>query len=495
MKIKRFTAPNLRDAMRLVREEQGPDAVILSNRRVEDGFEVVAATDYDAAMLQHAAGRDTRPLATSAMTPVLAAEAPVPVTASVIEPAPAAAQPRIAGVPAGVLAPRDAQQQEVDKKEQERQPFFARLKSKSPTNLPLAQSVATPVTAPAPVPAESVAAPLRSTVSALIPPAPAPVVPAPIVMVAPVEIDQIKSEMQTMRRFMEQQLAMITTRNEPAASRNPIRADVVRVLSAMGVDSKLSREIAAEIPDGATADRARQQALGVLARRIPALKHEWLDAGGVVALIGPTGVGKTTTIAKLAARYVQHWGLRDVALITTDHFRIGAQEQLFTYGRLLGVPVLTADNHNELRLALNKLRDCKLVLIDTAGMSPRDTNLEKQFAMLSSLPKPSRTALVLSAGSQLVDLDAQFARFSPASPSAVILTKVDEASRMGSAFSALARRDVPLAYVADGQRVPEDLCAARPEDLVRNAAEALRRDQAAHGETHADMELDGVAHA
>ncbi|MGQ0529504.1 MAG: flagellar biosynthesis protein FlhF, partial [Panacagrimonas sp.] len=304
----------------------------------------------------------------------------------------------------------------------------------------------------------------------------------------------LKAEMQTMRRFMEQQLAIIT-RGEPAAPRHPIRADVVRALIDLGVESKLAREIASEISEGVSSERARQQALGVLARRIPAFKHEWLDAGGVVALVGATGVGKTTSVAKLAARYVQSWGLRNVALITTDHFRIGAQEQLFTYGRLLGVPVLTADTPNELRLALDKLRDCKLVLIDTAGMSPRDANLEKQFAMLSSLPTPARTALVLSAGSQAGDLDAQFTRFAPANPSAVILTKLDEATRIGSAFSALARRDVPLAYVADGQRVPEDLCAARPEDLVRNAAEALRRDQATHQQTQAEVELDGVAHA
>lgn len=495
MKIKRFTAPNLRDAMRLVREEQGPDAVILSNRRVDDGFEVVAATDYDAAMLQHAAGRDTRPAAETAVAPAPVAVAPTAVIASASEPVVKNPVQRIAGVPASVWSPRDVATKVEDKKDQERPPFFARLKPKSHASLPVTSpgaepsaSVRSPVTEAAPTPAMT--APLQN--AAPVAPAAAP---APAVMVAPVEIDLIKSEMQTMRRFMEQQLARISTPAMPVVARNTIRADVVRVLTDLGVESKLAREISAEIPEGATAESARLKALGVLARRIPSIKHEWLDAGGVVALIGPTGVGKTTTIAKLAARYVQNWGLRDVALITTDHFRIGAQEQLFTYGRLLGVPVLTADNQNELRLALTKLRDCKLVLIDTAGMSPRDANLEKQFAMLSSLPKPSRTALVLSAGSQLVDLDAQFARFSPASPSALILTKVDEAARMGPAFSALVRRDVPLAYVADGQRVPEDLCAARPEDLVRNAAEALRRDQATHQHTQAEVELDGVAHA
>ena len=488
MKIKRFTAPNLREAMRMVREEQGPDAVILSNRRIEDGFEVVAATDYDAAMLQHAAGRDARPVSDATFAPTVAAMAPVAASAPIVEPVIQNAPPRVAGVPASVLAPREMSSQSSDKKEQERPPFFARLKPKSHASLPLAAAAS----AHADSASVSVSEPVAPV--AVLQQEAAPIAAAPAPMMAPVEVDQIKAEMQSMRRFMEQQLALMTRSSEPAA-RNPIRADVVRLLTDLGVESQLARAIAAEIPEGASTEHARQQALGALARRIPALKHEWLDAGGVVALIGPTGVGKTTSIAKLAARYVQSWGLRDVALITTDHFRIGAQEQLFTYGRLLGVPVLTADNQTELRLALNKLRDCKLVLIDTAGMSPRDANLEKQFAMLSGLSKPIRTALVMSAGSQLGDLDAQFARFSPANPGAVILTKIDEAARLGPAFSALARRDVPLAYVTDGQRVPEDLCAAKPEDLVRNAAESLRRDQSLRISTDAELELDGAAHA
>ncbi|MGQ0621029.1 MAG: flagellar biosynthesis protein FlhF [Panacagrimonas sp.] len=287
------------------------------------------------------------------------------------------------------------------------------------------------------------------------------------------EIDAIRCEMQSLRRAMEQQLGA------PAwgelKSRNPVRADVVRSMTAIGLELKLAREIATELPDDATPERARVLPMGLLARRIPAFKQEWLDAGGVVALVGPTGVGKTTTIAKLAARYIQTWGLRDVALVTTDHFRIGAQEQLFTYGRLLGVPVLTADHHKELCQALDKLRDRKLVLIDTAGMSPRDANLEQQFAMLAGLPVPIRTALVMAAGSQGVDIDDQFKRFAPASPGAVILTKCDEARRIGPALSAVIRHGVPIAYVTDGQRVPEDLSTAQPDQLVLRAMQLSRK--------------------
>ena len=422
MKIKRFVAPTMRDAMRLVREEQGPDAVILSNRRLENGIEVVAATDYDAALVQQAAQRvDT------------IVEERVPVRAI---------EPRVA----------------------------------APITAPV---VVTPI--PAPMPTPVVAA-------------------APRVIAAEADLEGLKSDMQALRRLMEQQVAGQAW-NE-LKTRNPIRADVVRKLMALGIELKLAREIATEIPEGTDAERARFLPMAHLARRLPTFKHEWLDATmssehegrrEVIALVGATGVGKTTTIAKLAARYVQHWGLRDVALITTDHFRIGAQEQLFTYGRLLGVPVLTADNQRELCLALEKLKDRKLVLIDTAGMSPRDQNLQKQFAMLSGLPVPNRTALVLSATSQGSDLDDQFTRFAAADPSAVILTKLDEATRVGAALSAVIRRGVPLAYVTDGQRVPEDLAAARADQLVLRAMAASRVSATAPDDEELSHQFAGAA--
>jgi len=168
---------------------------------------------------------------------------------------------------------------------------------------------------------------------------------------------------------------------------------------------------------------------------------------------------------------------------------------LFTYGRLLGVPVLTADNQHELCLALEKLRDRKLVLIDTAGMSPRDQNLQEQFAMLSGLPVPNRTALVLSASSQAADLDDQVQRFAPAAPAAVILTKVDEATRIGSALSTLVRHGLPMAYVADGQRVPEDLSPARADQLVLRAMQTPRKVLALPDDEELSFQFAGAAHA
>jgi flagellar biosynthesis protein FlhF len=460
MKIKRFIAATMRDAIRMVREEQGPDAVILSNRRVEGGIEVVAATDYDAALVQQAAARvepitEPTPRAPEPM-PVVHAAAVVRAAAPVAATRVARTERGEATAPAGSLG-AGSQPQAVA------------------PSLP-----ATPAAMPRPgiaVAATPAAEPSR-------------------------DLDALKREMQTLRKLMEQQIAGQSWND--LKTRSPVRADVVRRLIGLGLELKLAKDIASELPEGIDAERARFLPMALLAKRIPTFKHEWLDAAGqtsidgpqdVIALVGATGVGKTTTIAKLAARYVKSYGLRDVALITTDHFRIGAQEQLFTYGRLLGVPVLTADNQRELCLALDKLRDRKLVLIDTAGMSPRDQNLQKQFAMLSGLPVPNRAALVLSASSQAADLDDQMQRFAPAAPSAVILTKLDEATRVGSAISTLVRHGLPLAYTADGQRVPEDISPARADQLVLRAMQSTRKVSAIPDDEELTLQFAGAAHA
>lgn len=505
MKIKRFIAASMRDAMRMVREEQGSDAVILSNRRVEGGIEVVAATDYDAALVQSAAMRSEGPLPSTQSQPPARPESEE--TPRLLKPAPADSVPKEAlQRSVRVLEPvqtfPNSKNIASNESASSSDPSYVRYLLKREAPEPAVPGNARPASAQPSVARAPLMrprleperiAPAHTTCDSRATTVETPNAPNP----GASEIDTIKSEMQTMRRLMEQRLGGSAWSD--LKTRNPVRASVIRSMTDIGLELKLAREIATELPDDATAERARFLPMSLLARRIPAFKHEWLDAGGakndVIALVGPTGVGKTTTIAKLAARYVQNWGLRDVALVTTDHFRIGAQEQLFTYGRLLGVPVLTADNQAELCQALDKLRDRKLVLIDTAGMSPRDANLDRQFAMLSGLSVPIRTALVMSAGSQGADIDDQFKRFAPADPSAVILTKLDEASRIGPALSAVIRHGLPIAYVTDGQRVPEDLSAARPDQLVLRAMPLSRKPPEPADDDELSFQFAGAAHA
>jgi len=408
MKIKRFMAKNMREAIRLVREEQGPDAVILSNRRIDGGVEVVAAVDYDAALMQQAQRLPAPP---------------------VVEAAPAAAAP-------------------------------------APMPAPIARTAPPPPKPPvAAAPARAVAAAAAQAIPAALPP---PVAP---------ELQQLRRELGGVKKMLEQQFASLMWKD--LREQQPERMAALRAMANLGIDPALVREILDALQASADGERARFLPLGLLSRRIPVAKKDFILDGGVFALVGPTGVGKTTTIAKLAARYAERYGVRDIALVTTDHYRIGAQEQLYTYGRLLGVPVHTAANAEDLARTLFKLADRKLVLVDTAGLSPQDAQLQAQFAELHGTRTPMRVLLTLSATQQAGDLDAIVRRFKPARPEGLVLTKVDEATRIGGALSTAIRHRLPVGYIADGQRVPEDLQLARADQLVLRAMQLARLNPAA----------------
>ena len=194
-----------------------------------------------------------------------------------------------------------------------------------------------------------------------------------------------------------------------------------------------------------------QQLLGIIAHCIPVNRHDLLGVGGRIALVGSTGVGKTTTIAKLAARFAHLHGKRSVAMISTDQFRIGAQEQLQHFARLLEVPLLMAGNSEELRDRLDMLGDKKLVLIDTAGMSQRDLRLSEQFQRLQTDSSEIKPYLVLSANTQLAALNQTILTFSKVKLAGAIVTKLDEAASLGGIITASIRHQLALAYCGTGQ--------------------------------------------
>ncbi len=305
------------------------------------------------------------------------------------------------------------------------------------------------------------------------------------------DMEQLRHEIGDMRRLLEQQMAGRAL-NE-MRERHPEKITAFNALNHIGLEPSLARRLIAELPENPGGDRARFLPLGLLSRRISVSRHDPVMEGGVIALVGPTGVGKTTTLAKLAARYLKNHDPRDVALVSTDQYRIGAQEQLFTYGRLLGLPVHTAGTPELLAQTLNKLADRKLVLIDTAGMSQRDRKLAAQFNVLTALPVS--TYLVMAANGQAGDLDEVVRKFGAAKPCGCILTKLDEATRIGGALSVLIRQQLPLAYSTDGQRVPEDIRAVRADQLVIHAMQLARQTPATIEDTTLTMRFTGASHA
>jgi flagellar biosynthesis protein FlhF len=411
MKIKRFVAAEMRAAMRAVRDEQGPNAVILSTRRVDGGVEVIAATDYDEALVQQAARREEQ----------LAASVTLPAPPVVAEPTPAPAP--------------------VQKRAETR-----------PRELPARNDNARAT---------------RAVISTVEDPA----------------IRALRGELSDMKHVMQRELARMGDRT---LRHSAGRTHALDELAAMGIEGEYARTIAACVPEDADPRKAHGLALGLLAKNLATAPADPIMDGGVIALVGPTGVGKTTTIAKLAARYAARHGARNVALLTTDNYRVGAREQLFTYGRLLGMPVIEANSGEDLRSRIDQLRDYKLVLVDTAGMSPRDRRLAAQLSWLEGV----RTWLALPATAQGADVDATVNAFRVAKPFATILTKLDETCRLGTALAACARHQLPVAYVADGQRVPEDLHCHAPHQLVLKAREL------AHSNTQQQNNQQGdVAHA
>ena len=414
MKIKRFQATTMREAMRLVREEQGADAVILSSRRVPGGVEVVAATDYDAALMHSAARQRAESSPDSDPTPPATQAIPPPV------------HPKTRVV---------AEKQPLSMQEREALPQV-RAEAQAPQN--------------SPVTAMAAAAGIEAA-------------------------EQLNREIQTLRSLLEEQLAGL--RWGDMQKHRPRQAAALRALANLGIEPELARTIAEELPEASDPERARFLPLGLLSRRLAVDASDPIMQGGVIALVGPTGVGKTTTIAKLAARYAGEHGVRDIALVTADQYRIGAQEQLFTYGRLLGVPVHAVSAQDTLPAVLSRVADRGLVLIDTAGLSQRDKALVTQSQQLKMAGRGLKTWLVLAANAQPGAQHDIVDRFGGLTLDGCVLTKIDEAHRLGGALSVTMRHGLRVNYLANGQRVPEDLQPARADRLVLHATQLARQSE------------------
>ncbi|MCC4614043.1 flagellar biosynthesis protein FlhF [Xanthomonas campestris pv. esculenti] len=547
MKIKRFVAPDMRTAFRMVRDEHGPDAVILSNRRTAEGIEIVAASNYDEELVQRAL-ETARAETPASATP--AQQAPVqqaPVQQAPAQPAARPAAPvhaplkpaaeagmshrqRVASAAEEMIAamalrqpvsvPRQAPVaapirsaapmpavQELAAPVVQRQEhalsavpeqLFADFLTTAPVQRPAVQ--AAPVQAPTPVVAATVAAPayaaqdqddafddeadfdLDDTLPQILPPAALPpivVAPAALAAVpvaaAPVaqndeELKQLRGELALMRQMIEREMNRLT---DERLRGSPVRAQALELMDDYGFDAGLTRDIAMQIPADTELHRGRGLMLGLLSKRLPVAPVDPLERGGVIALVGPTGAGKTTTIAKLAQRFAAQHAPRDVALVTTDTLRVGGREQLHSYGRQLGIAVHEADSAESLLELLDRLRDYKLVLIDTAGMGQRDRALAAQLNWLRAAQQVT-SLLVLPANSHFADLDEVVRRFAHAKPQGVVLTKLDETGRFGSALSVVVDHQMPITWVTDGQRVPDDLHRANAASLVLRL-EDLRR--------------------
>ncbi len=287
---------------------------------------------------------------------------------------------------------------------------------------------------------------------------------------------QLMRELAGIKGLIEQQLAGFAWSG--MGHEAPAKTLLLTDLLDAGFSAQLARRLVGSLPAGATREEGHAWLKGVLNRNLHTAGSDdgIIDAGGVFALVGPTGVGKTTTTAKLAARCVVRHGADSVALLTTDGYRIGAHEQLRIYGRILGVQVHAVRDAADLRRTLADLSGKHMVLIDTIGMSQRDRLVAEQAAMLDGAGDVRRLLLVnaTSRGDTLDDVVHAYGREAGGSALAgAILTKVDEAVSLAPAIDALIRNRLELYYVANGQRVPEDLHLPNRAYLLHRALKSL----------------------
>ena len=286
------------------------------------------------------------------------------------------------------------------------------------------------------------------------------------------QMDAMRNEMLSMRQLLQHQVSGLMWQD--LARREPVRALVIDKLCELGLSEAMADQLACFMPEDMSDTEAWDSALELLTGQLSTTNDDILRRGGVVALVGPTGVGKTTTVAKLAAEFAKRHGADQVALITTDSYRIGAFEQLATFGRIIGCPVKQAKDSDELALLINQLQQRKLILIDTAGMSQRDVRLAEKLASLVHNSRVKiKSYLVLSATSQARVMQESVMHFKRIPLSGCIFTKLDECLSLGEVINVAIQNALPVSYLTNGQRVPEDIAVAQAQTLVQQA-ETLR---------------------
>lgn len=404
MNVRKFIAATARDALHKVKELLGPDAIILSNRAIPGGVEImaVAASEMDLIIPTKSdplSGDDyTVRLSPPASSTPAPTRAPAPIAAHKPSPLPP-------------LMPRPAPQ--IDR--------------------PLATNVEKPQ---------------------------AEIVPA-----------EVMDEIRSLRKMFEQHLAGVAW-GESARS-EPVKTEILRQMLDAGFSPGFARDLLAELPRDLNAMEALAWVKGGADRSFLTInaENDIVDRGGIYALVGPTGVGKTTTTAKLAARCVLRHGASKVALVTTDGYRIGAHEQLRIYGRILGVSVHLVKDAEELKQTLVDLQHKHMVLVDTMGMSQRDRMVGEQVAMFGN--SKVKRLLLLSATGRGDTLDDVVRAYNGPDLAGCILSKVDEAASLACAIDVIIRHGLRLHYVSNGQRVPEDLHLPNRSYLLHRAFKDL----------------------
>ena len=414
MKIKRFVDTDMRQVLQRVREDQGPEAVILSNRRIPEGIEVIAAVDYDEALVRHALGTERREESAASSHPHSEAVVDEPVEDNPVEHNSVEDPVEDEGAVIG-SNPRVSDDLHVIASELQREPQQSPADSRSEDRMNLET------------------------------------------------LESLQFEVSNMRGVLETQLSRLIW--QEVEEKSPARIQVRRNLTRIGLSPDVINIITNRLGPLSEPKDIWRAPLLELAQLLPVSNDTLLENGGIAALVGATGVGKTTTIAKLAFRYAIRHGADSIALVCADSHRIGAQAHLESFAKLLGIPVYPADSPDAVAATLDRLGDKSLVLIDTEGGSQRDRDLAARLAAWGSNQERIHFYLTLAATCQEAGIDETISAFDCLPLAGAIVTKIDEAAQLGCVVGSLIRHDLQAAYFSDGQRVPDDLYPAARKRL------------------------------
>ena len=417
MKIRRFYGKDMREALKQVKDELGGDAVIMSNKKHADGIEIVAAYDKepDAQLLPNKIEAKVQ-ANLSRKTPTLS---------------------EIIGDtgPDSLKALLEKQSQSASSSKIEDTKQISETKPQVYSGSPITNQHD------------------KQQQDAL---------------------KEMRQELSSLRHILQFQVSGLIEQEKNR--KHPLHGYLLQRLQQMGISDALAEEVVSYAPEAADERQSWLFLLKLLANRLQTKQDDILSQPGVVALMGPTGTGKTTTIAKLAAQAAHKFGVEQVAIITLDNYRIGAYEQIATYGKIIGCSVKQAQNSSELSDLLYQFRNKRLVLVDTAGFSQKDARLIKQLdTMKQNSCANIRHYLVMQANCQYRVMQQTVNEYRQISLQGCILTKLDECYSLGEVISVAIENKLQICYLADGQRVPEDLQPASTKFLITSAAKLYKK--------------------
>ncbi len=282
------------------------------------------------------------------------------------------------------------------------------------------------------------------------------------------EIDTLKGEVQLLKDLLKTQMTQVSWGNFNYSQ--PVTSYLFKQMSILGFSLDIAFDWLEQVKTYQDIQQAWHETLDHLTQRIPIIAMPFAQADHrVIALVGPAGAGKTTTLAKLAAQHILAQGKESVALVTTDTYRIGAQEQLHTIGRIMEVPVCVAEDRAMLDKILTEFSNKSLVLVDTAGLTRHDAGWQEQYQLIKSQEERLQTLLVLPCSHQELVLQRSISDFGNIKLDGCILTKLDESSSLGEIIGIAIKNKLPIAYVTDGLSVSEDIHLANAVAIMRHA--------------------------